>query len=393
MADERSAFPGDTESAGGSAAGRTPGRWLDRETAELLLRGESLDAVDPAARDQAERLARTLGALAVEPPQTKVELPGEDAALTAFRAARSGHDVARAGFGGRGSAHAARSAQSSDAGLVRLGRPASAVPGSRWGRPVRFGLTAVLAAGMLGGVAVAAGTGALRSPFGDEPTPGASISAAVPPDRTPVSPSPTDTHGSGTPTAGAGSDDSSGEAAGSGAQPTPSAEAGDGTPGGSGTWWRGVASSCRAVRDGTPLASGRKRALEGAAGGTTHVWTYCKGVLKHTGAGSDGKGTGKGTGTGRNGGAQGNDQNGPGGQGGDGDGHISPIAPGGGGNGISGGGSAGGGGGGHLDNGAAAPGPAGSSGSSGFAPITRHPSAHTTASGRAVSPSPSYSAL
>ncbi|MGR3870244.1 hypothetical protein ACUXZZ_16805 [Streptomyces graminifolii] len=390
MADERSAFPGDPESAGGFAAGRTPGRWLDRETAELLLRGESLEAVDPAVRDQAERLARTLGALAGEPSQTKVELPGEEAALTAFRAARNGNDVERAGFGGRGSAH------SSDAGLVRLGRPASAVPGSRWGRPVRYGLTAVLAAGMLGGVAVAAGTGALPSPFDDDPTPAASISAAVPPDRTPVSPSPSGTRGSGTSSPGAGSDDSSGEAVGSGAQPTPSTEAGDGTSGGSGTWWRGVASSCRAVRDGTSLAPGRRRALEGAAGGTTHVWTYCKGLLKHTGAGSDGKDDkGNGKGTGKNGGAQGNDQNGPGDQGGDDDGHISPIAPGGSGSG-SGGGNGGGSGGGHLDNGAAAPGStgsSGSSGSSGLAPLTRHPSAHTTASRRTPSPSPTYSAL
>ncbi|MER7926475.1 hypothetical protein ABTY96_25545 [Streptomyces sp. NPDC096057] len=387
MADERSAFPGDTESAGGSAAGRAPGRWLDRETAELLLRGESLESVDPATRDQAERLARTLGALAVEPSQTKVELPGEDAALTAFRAARSGNDVERAGFGRPGPAH------SSDAGLVRLGRPAPAVPGSRWGRPVRFGLTAVLAAGMLGGVAVAAGTGALPSPFDDDPTPAASISAAVPPDRTLVSPSPTGTRGSGTPTPGGGADDSSGEAVGGGAQPTPSSEAGDGKSAGSGTWWGGVASSCRAVRDGTALTPGRKRALEGAAGGTSHVWTYCKGLLRHTGAGSDGK---DGKGTGKNGGAQGNDQNGSGdqggGQGGDDDGHISPIAPGGSG-GSSSGGSGRGSGGGHLDNGAAAPGSAGSSGSSGFAPLTRHPSAHTTVGGRTPAPSPTYSAL
>ncbi len=152
------------------------------------------------------------------------------------------------------------------------------------------------------------------------------------------------------------------------------------------------------MRDGTSLAPGRRRALEGAAGGTTHVWTYCKGLLKHTGAGSDGKDDkGNGKGTGKNGGAQGNDQNGPGdqgggGQGGDDDGHISPIAPGGSG-GSNGGGNGGGSGGGHLDNGAAAPGSTGSSGSSGFAPLTRHPSAHTTASSRTPSPSPTYSAL
>ncbi|MFC1263494.1 hypothetical protein ACFBEZ_32430, partial [Streptomyces sp. CC302I] len=56
-------------------------RWLDRETAEILLRGESLEAVDPAARDRAERLAEALGALAAAPAPTSEEMPGEAAAL------------------------------------------------------------------------------------------------------------------------------------------------------------------------------------------------------------------------------------------------------------------------------------------------------------------------
>lgn len=50
-------------------------RWLDRATAEILLRGESLEAVDPAVRDRAERLAGTLGALSVPPVPTSGELP------------------------------------------------------------------------------------------------------------------------------------------------------------------------------------------------------------------------------------------------------------------------------------------------------------------------------
>jgi uncharacterized membrane protein YgcG len=392
MADERSAFPGDTESAGGSAAGRNPGRWLDRGTAELLLRGESPEAVDPAAREQAERLARALGALSVE-PSPKVELPGEEAVLAAFRAARTGNDVARAAVGRRG-----RTA-SSDAGLVRLGRPASTVPGPRWGRSVRFGLTAALAAGVFGGVAVAVGTGALPTPFHDDPAPAASISAAeTPPDRTLVSPAPSGTRGPGTPTTGSGSDDSSGEAAGSGTNPTPSAGADDDKSAGSGTWWRGVASSCQAVREGTPLTPGRRRALVGAAGGTSHVSTYCDKLLKRTGTGtddSDDKSTGgKGSGTGD--GKTGDGQTGSGGQGGesDGQGHISPLAPGGGGSGGDSGGSDGGGsGGGFDDSSAASPAP------STFTPLIRHRSpsdpapAHTTDTRQTPAPSPTYSAL
>jgi len=377
-------------------------RWLDRETAERLLRGESVEAVDPAARDQAERLAKTLGALSVDHSLGKVELPGEDAALAAFRAARNGNDVERATLGRRGRAH------SSDAGLVRLGRPVSTVPGPRWARPVRVGLTAAVAVGMLGGVAVAAATGVLPTPFHDDPAPAASVSAAVtPPDRTLVSPSPSGTGGSDTPTTGGGSDDSSGEAAGSGTTPTPSTGSGDDKSFGSGGWWSGVTSSCRAVRDGKPLAPGRKRTLEGAAGGTSHVWTYCKGLLERTGTGTgtddkgaggkgSSSGSGSGSGSGKNDGGQGGDQNGSdeqaGGQGGGGDGQIAPIAPGGGSSGSGSGGS-GGSGGGHDDNGAS------TSGSSVLTPLTRPRSAstpvpsHTTIARQTPSPNPTYSAL
>ncbi|MET7567982.1 hypothetical protein ABZT04_05690 [Streptomyces sp. NPDC005492] len=370
MADERSAFPGDTESAGGSAAGRTPDRWLDRETAELLLRGESLEAVDPADRAQAERLAKALGALSVDPSPAKVELPGEEAALAAFRATRNGNDVERFALGRPGRA------QSSDAGLVRLGRPAPAVPGSRWGRPVRFGLTAAVAVGMIGGVAAAAGTGVLPTPFDDHPAPAASISAEATPDHPFGSPSPSGTGGSDTPATSGGSDDSSGEAAGSGTDSTPSAGAGDDKSAGAGNGGSGLTSSCRALRDGKSLDAGRKRTLAGAAGGTSHVGTYCKGLLKSGGSGTDDKnGTddkgGKGdkgdkgdsgngaSGSVTNGGAQGGDQ-------GVDNSHMNPIAPGG--SGSS--GDSGSGNGGHQDNGASA--------------TTTH---------RTPDPSPTYSAL
>jgi len=291
-------------------------RWLDRETAERLLRGESLEAVDAAARDQAERLAKTLGALSVETPLSSAELPGEAAALAAFRTARTGRNAEQAPLG-----HRTR-AQSPDAGLVRIGRHAFAAPRTRWGRPVRFGLSAALAVGMVGGVAVAAGTGVLPTPFRDEPAPAASVSAAVTPDRPFVSPSPdgTGTAGSGSPTPGGSTSGSSAggsshEAAGSGTGTDRESAAGSGS--GKSRWWSGVTSSCRDIRDGKSLDAGRRHTLEGAAGGTSRVWTYCKGVLKNTGGGSDGRS-----------GGQNNDQNGQGeqggGQGGDDEGHIAP---------------------------------------------------------------------
>ncbi|MPY35786.1 extensin, partial [Streptomyces adustus] len=153
-------------------------RWLDREAAERLLRGEPLaPAVDATVRDRAGRLAETLGALSTAPAAPdSTELPGEAAAMAAFRAARGAE---RPAVGRRARTAASGSA---DAGLVRLGRPAPAAGRFRWGRPVRLGLSAALAAGMVGGVAVAAGTGVLPAPFGGvEPGPAASVSAAASP--------------------------------------------------------------------------------------------------------------------------------------------------------------------------------------------------------------------
>ncbi|MFG2658073.1 hypothetical protein [Streptomyces sp. NPDC048425] len=192
-------------------------KWLDRDAAERLLRGEPLEAVDAATRARAARLAETLDALAV----TRVdggELPGEAAALAAFRKVResgaeeSGTATSKArrarsrgalapvsslhgpvGHGNDANANpnaAIDGYAGSDVGSVRLARP-DARP-VRWGRPVRFGMAAALAGCMIGGVAVAAGTGVLPSPFGGrgEPGPAASVSAAASPERPLTSPSP-----------------------------------------------------------------------------------------------------------------------------------------------------------------------------------------------------------
>ncbi|MET7305657.1 hypothetical protein [Streptomyces sp. NPDC005571] len=208
--------------------------WLDKDAAERLLRGEPVDPVDGHARTEAVRLMATLAAAAREARPATGELPGEAAALAAFRAVPR---VARTR--GRSETHAAQSAghatQSSGPrqpeqmgqpgrgvhpglpetlGAIRIGPAPSAQfsPSSsfatsagrgmrsrRWRRPLRFGLAASLAGCALGGVAVAAGTGVLPGPFGGHanPLPASSVSAPASPgelgsgptsDRTPVPP-------------------------------------------------------------------------------------------------------------------------------------------------------------------------------------------------------------
>ncbi|MFJ9751775.1 hypothetical protein [Streptomyces chartreusis] len=261
-------------------------KWLDRETAERLLRGESLEAVDAADRDQAERLAKTLEALTAEPPLTSAELPGEGAALAAFRAAREGRDDTSATVGdgpGRAASEAA------DVGLVRLGRPARAARRPRWARPVRLGLAAALAVGMVGGIGIAAGTGVLPTPFDrNEPArPAATVSAPVPTENPLISPSPRT--GEEEPTPDGGSEPPSASGA-----PEDTVEPG-GPPAGDHDsasqdgknkhdgWWKAVTSYCRDVRDGRPLPVDRRRTLEGAAGSAARVRKYCKSVLAGAG--------------------------------------------------------------------------------------------------------------
>ncbi|MDN3024449.1 hypothetical protein [Streptomyces sp. S.PB5] len=315
--------------------------WLSAETAERLLRGESLDnAVEPADRDEAERLAKTLGALSADPPSS-TELPGEAAALAAFRKARADRGTAplatapgtRAN-GPRASASHGADPHPADAGLVRIGVPGHRAPRSRRGRSVRLGLAAALAFGMAGGVAVAAGTGVL--PFGDdEPAPHASVSAAAPSDRPLSSPSPENgIESEPTPdgsASGSDPDGSHGDAGGTGS--TAPGTGKNARPGGYGTWWNGAPSACRDMRDGKRLSTEQRRDLEEHAGGSTHVWRYCKDILAYPNAGT---GAGMGGATGGQSGQTGrqdsdndddNDRDdhggrgGRGGQGGDDEGH------------------------------------------------------------------------
>ncbi|MCH0539372.1 hypothetical protein I3F58_07315 [Streptomyces sp. MUM 203J] len=280
--------------------------WLDHEAAERLLRGESVVATDDYTRLQTERLAEALDGVRADSLTAAGpagELPGEEDALVAFRAARAAKAAGPAG------AEASVSASGSRAG--------------RWLRPARWGLVASVAGLAVGGVAVAAGTGVLPALGGDprpEPTPAASASltpghriAEEPAVRPPgwvtppvpqspgtspspgvTSPSPGETPGRGmvTEPGGASADndggtrtdrpgdpDGSGDHAGDrdGADRTPGATLPDRT-----------AQACRDFRDGH-LDEVRRRQLESAARTDGGVQRYCDQVL---GAGRQSGGTG-----------------------------------------------------------------------------------------------------
>ncbi|MFF2327743.1 MULTISPECIES: hypothetical protein [unclassified Streptomyces] len=212
--------------------------WLDKDAAERLLRREPVDPVGGHPCTEAQGLAAALDAVARAARPATGELPGEEAAVAAFRAAThaarttagAAHQQ-RNGYAGttgeqtptdvRASAPTdaftpapadaftsapadvlepvhirpasggfapSRSSSSSSAGPVRT-RSLS----RRRSRPVRFGLVASFAGCALGGVAVAASTGVLPGPFGGHaPVPATSVSAAATPE-------------------GLGSDDGSGE--------------------------------------------------------------------------------------------------------------------------------------------------------------------------------------
>ncbi|MFJ7075902.1 hypothetical protein [Streptomyces sp. NPDC098781] len=263
-------------------------RWLDRETAERLLSGEPLEAVDATHRDQAERLAKTLESLTVEPPLTSEELPGEDAALAAFRAARAQREEVSAAVGDGPGPHASDVCDAPDVGLVRIGAPGRDVRRPRWARPVRLGLAAALAVGMVGGVAVATGTGVLPTPFdSNEPArPAVTASVPVPSERPLISPSPgTGAQAEPTPDddSPAPTDTGAPEGVTPGGGPAAEHESAGGDPGGSGGRWKAVTSYCRALRDGKPLSLDRRRSLEGAAGSAARVRKFCKNVLATAG--------------------------------------------------------------------------------------------------------------
>lgn len=156
-------------------------RWLDMAAADRLLRGEpATPGAEHHARARAERLRAALDALAEPPPSGAGELPGEAAALAAFRAARgtapregaaaeefgSGETVVDlspigplGAAGPRPERHHGRNQSGNRGRGQRHGQDHGVGP--RRGRPLRFALAAAVASVAVGGLAAAAGAGLL----------------------------------------------------------------------------------------------------------------------------------------------------------------------------------------------------------------------------------------
>ncbi|MEU3709223.1 hypothetical protein [Streptomyces catenulae] len=286
--------------------------WLDNDAAERLLRGEPVGTTADGARELALLLE---GAAPAEPAAGP--LPGEESAVAAFRRAHP----------------AAPSRPVARAGLAR---------------PFRRGFAVALAACALGGVAVAAGTGVLPSPFRPGPDPASSVSTDVSP-GTLETPDP-GTTAPGSPDATAGerpTDDATvsptPDASHTTTTPPPSATTrapGRGVPGvpGNGNGKNGsadrrevVLALCRDYEAGKRGDMDRDtlQRLERAAGGPAKIHAFCRRYLQQQGngngnGGGDGKGDGGGNGDGNGNGDGGAGGGQGGGHGGDDDGDGQP---------------------------------------------------------------------
>ncbi|MEU8782967.1 hypothetical protein [Streptomyces sp. NPDC048637] len=295
--------------------------WLDKDTAERLLRGEQVSARHGDGAHELEQLLQAAAAVGAKTPGT-AELPGEEAALAAFRQA------ARRGSGARN-----RAADEPFPG-VRPARATGLAERTRVGRPFRRGFAVALAACAIGGVAVGAGTGVLPSPFrGGEPDPASSVSAAE-------TPGPLDTREPGAQTDGttAHTPDATpgGKSAGPTGTPAPGSPPGATRHPGRGNPGGGTGRDDRPGGDGTPPGHGDKkdlllalcqsyesgkrdgmdrdtlRRLERKAGGPEKVHLFCRAYLaRYQDGGSTGGDDGFGGGTGgteQSGGGSGGDE-------------------------------------------------------------------------------------
>ncbi|MFE2847105.1 hypothetical protein ACFXKS_26855 [Streptomyces scopuliridis] len=280
--------------------------WLDRDTAERLLRGEPVETADEHVRARAEQLSEALRDMiavtyANDTYADEEELPGEAAALAAFRKAVAEGGGAREAVRDRG----AMGAGAGDLlGTVRIAPTARAVRVPRFARPMRRGLVAAVAGCALGGIAVAAGAGVLPPIFGHEhnPAPANSVSAAASPrplasgssegsrdpadpsgtpsgtgtGQPPPPPSPSHTPGDGGAHKGDGRGEEDGEGGANGTDkdhwPGPASDTE------SGEWFNKTVNACRAYRDGV-LDPKRKEALESATDGPEGATRFCDRLL------------------------------------------------------------------------------------------------------------------
>ncbi|MFI6085913.1 hypothetical protein ACIBBB_34080 [Streptomyces sp. NPDC051217] len=324
--------------------------WLNHGVAELLLRGRPVETADEHAQAQADRLARVLAEAArVASPSEgggdreggdaragvaagSGELPGEEAALAAFRQAvgTSGRTVAR-------NRVTDADADADGIGTVRLGpeqRRRVTLPS--FGRPIRLGLAAAMAGCALSGVA--AGAGYLYAPSAGEssPRPANSVSGAMTPEAlvsespsTGVSPPPlpgesSGSDGSGSVVPGATGTHSTAGTPGYGGpkggkdKGDKGQVAGDGWKSGDGEKrYAKLVQACHEYRNGT-IAAGKKKLLEEVAKGPEGVTRFCDELLS-SGSGGDGHYEGA-PGHGDDGGSTGGDDGDDGGSGGGDDG-------------------------------------------------------------------------
>ncbi|MFH8406781.1 hypothetical protein ACH4FX_18585 [Streptomyces sp. NPDC018019] len=308
--------------------------WLDEEAAERLLRGEPAGSPDGVGAAELTALLNAAAAAGRSPAPDRA-LPGEEAAVAAFRQARGDASASAAAPAG--------SPATPDVGTVRASRGAGPAARPRFGRPLRRGFMVALAGCALGGVAVAAGVGVLPTPFhgGTGPGPATSVSAAETPG--PLASGGTDTTTGGTsPVPDTGTDSPGPLATDTGddggtrspspgrtGQDTPRPEDTGGTGDGRGRpddperkpdakEKRRLGSSfCRAYVSGKGSGLGQDtlRRLERAAGGPGKVYAFCRQFLSH------GKGDGNYEGGRYDGGDKGGHGRGEHGQGGRGPGH------------------------------------------------------------------------
>ncbi|MBT2471062.1 hypothetical protein J7E97_25160 [Streptomyces sp. ISL-66] len=325
-------------------------RWLDKAAADRLLRGEPAPpGAEQRARAQAERLRAALDALAEPSLSGAGELPGEAAALAAFRAARgtapregapaaeefgSGETVVDLsplrGIGAGGPSPERGRIRSRNQGRNQgQGHGQDHGAGPRRGRPVRFVLAAAVASVAVGGLAAAAGAGLLDGDTRDgaahapavSVTTGSSSGASggddpmlIPQPRlatprggesrgTATDPGNTPGAEGGTP-AGSGGDGASGT--GGGATTGPSANGSTPDRGGEDRFLEGgtdgsgdgvfndregrtrAVELCRDFQAGK-LDSERREKLVRLAKGLLSIPRYCKSVLDGTTTGADGR--------------------------------------------------------------------------------------------------------
>jgi hypothetical protein len=173
---------------GGGNAGNTGASVPEQRTREDLAEDRLASLLDSLVAEQTATL-HALGAARTGVPAGDAhgELPGEAAAMEAFRAAHPGTSAAHngtidisAGPTEAGTVVGRRAVRESET-RSRRRRPGGARRASLVGRPLRAGFAMAVAGCALGGAAVAAGAGVLPTPFGGGGAPAASVSPMVSP--------------------------------------------------------------------------------------------------------------------------------------------------------------------------------------------------------------------